>query len=166
MYPLNAWDTVVLHHSASDPEETTLETVRKWHLARGWEDIGYHFFIDFEGQIHRGRDMRWRGAHVRDHNNHTLGICIAGNNTREDQCWNQTQLDDGLIPLIQALNLLYGEFDITGHSSMGQTECPGIYLAHYKVAEVLEEIEQWSNEGVWNIIEEQRLDNAPDTVVV
>lgn len=77
----------VVHCSATKPElsETlTVDQVRKWHTdpkskgGRGWSDIGYHFFIDMDGRIHLGRPLRRSGAHVRGHNDNSIGICYAG----------------------------------------------------------------------------------------
>ena len=47
-------------------------------LHRGFRDIGYHFYITRNGEIHRGRALEKVGAHCRDHNTHSIGICYEG----------------------------------------------------------------------------------------
>jgi len=48
-------DRVFLHCSASDvPAHDNVETIRAWHVARGFDDIGYHFLIHKNGDISRG----------------------------------------------------------------------------------------------------------------
>ena len=42
--PRRAVTRVFIHCSASDhPEHSNAETIRLWHLARGFADIGYHY---------------------------------------------------------------------------------------------------------------------------
>ena len=49
-------DRVFLHCSASpNPEHGDVEVIRAWHRQRGWSDIGYHYFIPFDGELQIGR---------------------------------------------------------------------------------------------------------------
>lgn len=72
-------NAIVIHCSAS-AEETSMpvDSVRKDHKGRGFRDIGYHFYITRDGQIHNGRWVAEQGAHVFGHNKHTIGICYEG----------------------------------------------------------------------------------------
>ena len=72
-------DRVIVHHSASPADDTTPETVRRWHIVdRQYEDVGYHFVIGADGGLHLGRPM-WRiGAHDGGENATSLGICALG----------------------------------------------------------------------------------------
>ncbi|GFP28973.1 hypothetical protein HKBW3S33_02389, partial [Candidatus Hakubella thermalkaliphila] len=38
-----AWTNIIIH--CSDSEWGCAREIRKWHLERGWKDIGYHFVI-------------------------------------------------------------------------------------------------------------------------
>lgn len=71
---------VVIHCSDSDnPKHDNIETVRKWHVEeRGWSDIGYHYFIQSNGNVYRGRNESVIGSHVRGHNARSIGICLSG----------------------------------------------------------------------------------------
>ncbi len=72
-------DRVFLHCSASDVlAHDNVETIREWHLARDFSDIGYHFFIHKNGDISRGRDIEKTPAAQRGHNLRTIAICLHG----------------------------------------------------------------------------------------
>ena len=54
-------------HCTATPEgrHTTVEDVRRWHLDRGWSDIGYHYLIYLDGTVHEGRPIEIQGAHTK-----------------------------------------------------------------------------------------------------
>ena len=56
-----------------------MRAIQRWHLARGWATIGYHFVVSPSGRIFRGRPVDRLGAHVLGHNAGTVGICLMGN---------------------------------------------------------------------------------------
>lgn len=70
--------TIILHHSVS-PANWTTSMIHASHLQRGWAGIGYHYIIEYDGTIKKGRPDNKAGAHCRGHNYHTLGICLIGN---------------------------------------------------------------------------------------
>ena len=50
-------DTIFLHCSASDnPEYDNVAVIRRWHLARGWSDCGYHYYIPKNGILRHKAD--------------------------------------------------------------------------------------------------------------
>lgn len=76
---------VMIHCSASDdPLADNIETMRQWHLARGWRDVGYHYFIRKDGTIEKGRDELDDGAHCvydllgKSMNRTSISICLHG----------------------------------------------------------------------------------------
>ena len=73
--------TLIIIHCSVTPEGKSLsaEACRLDHiLHRGFRDIGYHFYITRDGEIHRGRPLEKVGAHCRNHNSHSIGICYEG----------------------------------------------------------------------------------------
>ena len=59
--------------------EAGFETCRRDHIRhRGFTDMGYHFYITRDGEIHRGRPLEKVGAHCKNHNRHSIGICYEG----------------------------------------------------------------------------------------
>ena len=71
---------LIVHCSATrEGHNVPVETIRKWHVeGRGWSDIGYHFYIDLEGNIFKGRDIARMGAHCKGYNRNSIGICYCG----------------------------------------------------------------------------------------
>lgn len=52
--------------------------IKGWHLQRGWSDIGYHWFIKFDGTVEAGRPEEKAGAHCSGENHDSIGVCLAG----------------------------------------------------------------------------------------
>ena len=71
----------IIIHCTATPEgrEVTKEDLYKWHVEqRGWSDIGYHFFIDLNGDLHECRPIEIAGAHTKGNNLDSIGIAYAG----------------------------------------------------------------------------------------
>lgn len=71
---------IILHCSDSDfPQHDNAKTIDQWHRERGFDSIGYHFFIrKFEGLIEIGRLIEQIGAHCSHNNLDSIGICLSG----------------------------------------------------------------------------------------
>jgi len=70
---------LVVHCSATGPQQDIgVATIRLWHRAKGWSDVGYHFVIRLDGRLETGRPETVTGAHVEGHNHHSIGICLVG----------------------------------------------------------------------------------------
>jgi len=70
---------IVLHCSATRSNQSyTVQQCRLDHLARGFSDIGYHYFVTRDGKVHEGRPLWQVGAHCRHHNQHSIGVCYEG----------------------------------------------------------------------------------------
>lgn len=46
---------LVIHHSASPRDTTTIDKITKWHKHRGFATVGYHKVILGNGSIKAGR---------------------------------------------------------------------------------------------------------------
>ena len=71
---------IILHCSATrEGQSFGFEDCRRDHIRhRGFRDIGYHYYITRDGTVHRGRPLEQVGAHCRNHNRHSIGICYEG----------------------------------------------------------------------------------------
>jgi N-acetylmuramoyl-L-alanine amidase len=68
---------IVIHHSGNSD---SIEKIKNVHInVNAWEDIGYHYLIDSEGNVINGRSEEFWGAHVLNHNHNSIGICLIGN---------------------------------------------------------------------------------------
>lgn len=118
---------IVIHHSKSSLK-TTAEDIDKWHRARGWAGIGYHFVIEGTGKIVRGREISRIGAHVKGKNTNSIGICVVGDNVIVRRKWRASQIAS-LTKLVDILKVMFPKAVIEGHRDMVYTNtvCPGLF---------------------------------------
>ena len=124
--------TLIIIHCSATPEGRRLdfETCRRDHIRhRGFTDIGYHFYITRDGEIHRGRPLEKVGAHCKNHNRHSIGICYEGGldengvpadtRTYAQKC--------SLLDLLRQLKTDYPNARISGHRQLSSSihkACP------------------------------------------
>ena len=77
--PRRVISKVFIHCSASDARgHDNVATIRRWHLARGFSDIGYHYIIQKDGMMREGRPVRLMPAAQKGHNSGSIAICVTG----------------------------------------------------------------------------------------
>jgi N-acetylmuramoyl-L-alanine amidase len=71
---------LIVHCSDSDQEaHDHINIIRAWHVdGNRWKDVGYHVFIQNDGNIQFGRRLDEVGAHTKGENDDSIGICLAG----------------------------------------------------------------------------------------
>jgi len=70
---------LIIHCSATWPSmKCNADIIRKWHLAKGWLDIGYHYVINRDGSLEQGRPTWAVGAHAEGYNTTSIGVCLVG----------------------------------------------------------------------------------------
>ena len=71
---------IVIHCSANRSNQRfTVEMLKACHNARfNGKGIGYHYFIEKDGQVFQTRDENEIGMHARHYNAHSIGICYEG----------------------------------------------------------------------------------------
>lgn len=134
MRPINE---IIIHATATRPNwwagrrtQRKVNEIRRWHVEeRGWSDIGYHFLIDRDGTVAKGRPIERIGAHVRGHNTGTIGISLFGGfgSSADDEFEdNFTEAQNvALRKLISELSEKYGIEKISGHNEYAAKACPG-----------------------------------------
>ena len=118
---------IILHCSATpEGRDVSKDTIKQWHLDRGWSDIGYHYVIDIKGNLKEGRSLDRQGAHVRGHNKNSIGICYVGgcdaNMKPKD---TRTESQRGVLrALLMDLMDKYPNATIHGHNEFSSKACP------------------------------------------
>lgn len=139
--PLNGVQRITVHHDGMNVFTSTsradaarrLEGIREAHVGQDWADIGYHYIVDPAGRVWEGRPIALQGAHVKDQNEHNIGVMVMGNfeESRPTPA-ALTTLDLFVGSLMQRyrvpLNRVYT------HRELGSTACPGRNLQTYMVA--------------------------------
>jgi N-acetyl-anhydromuramyl-L-alanine amidase AmpD len=139
---------LILH--CSDSSWGNALVINQWHLARGWHgreskiSCGYHFIVQngypyylehqsiLDGMIESGRPVKEIGAHVRGHNQNSIGICLIG----KPGHFTHKQLGHSLralfLSLLQEFNL--STADIYGHYEFDSKKtCPGLNMDAFRL---------------------------------
>ena len=118
----------IIVHCADTPEgrDVRAEEIRRWHKAKGWNDIGYHYVIDIDGTIEAGRDIAIAGAHTQGQNATSIGICyVGGCDTKMQPKDTRTEAQkESLRLLIKFLKSKYKDAKVFGHRDFAQKACP------------------------------------------
>ena len=124
--------TLIIIHCSATPEGKSLsaEACRQDHiLHRGFRDIGYHFYITRDGELHHCRPISEPGAHVRGFNRHSIGICYEGG-LDENGYPADTRTQAQRFTLLDLLTILrhqYPKAQILGHYQLNASihkACP------------------------------------------
>lgn len=122
--------SAIVVHCSDTPAEMNIgaDEIRKWHVEEnGWSDIGYHWIIRRDGQIEYGRPEHIPGAHVKGHNEESIGVCLIGGMPEANYTRQQWR---SLEALVGALNGRYPEAAIKGHRDYNNMKaCPGFDAA-------------------------------------
>ena len=120
--------TKIIVHCADTPEgrDDKAADIRRWHKARGFNDIGYHYVVDLDGTIEPGREVTIAGAHTTGHNADSIGVCYIGG-ADTDMKPKDTRTEEqktALRLLLKYLVQKYPGAKIYGHRDFANKSCP------------------------------------------
>jgi len=126
---------IIVHCSATrENENFDVAEIRKWHVeGRGWSDIGYHFYIDLYGEIHKGRDISKIGAHCKGHNRNSIGICYCGGVEADGKTPKDTrnvEQKEALLAVLRTLKAMFPNAVIHSHKDFANKACPSFDATH------------------------------------
>jgi len=116
----NETNMIIIHHCGR--EIWAPEDINQFHKEKGWDGIGYNFYIRKDGTIYNCRGEEAIGAQVKGYNDVSIGICLEGNFEIEEP--KEIQIDS-LDDLIYYLINKYEVKEIKRHKDYGETLCPG-----------------------------------------
>jgi N-acetylmuramoyl-L-alanine amidase len=134
---------IIVHCTATRPEwmagkrtSEKVAEVRRWHVEdNGWRDIGYHFLIDRDGTVAKGRPIEQVGAHTMNHNVGSIGIVLVGGHgsvANQKISDNFTDLQDAALhALIVRLMAIYKIAKVSGHNIYARKACPGFSVEEW-----------------------------------
>jgi len=158
--PARHWQWIVIHHTATTFGNAAIVT--RWHIDRGFDEMGYHFLIgngtnSGDGQIEVGTrwpKQKW-GAHTKTPDNRFndfgIGICLVGNFDVQYPSAAQMRSLDRLVAYLMKTYHIPPDH-VLGHNNCKSTDCPGKHLSVALVRRSAEKI--LADEGV-NIAEPQ-----------
>ena len=120
---------IVIHCSAVRPDQmSSAAQIDTWHRQRGFHlGIGYHYVIRRNGEIEAGRPEYLVGAHCKNHNAHSIGVCYEGGlDARGQPADTRTEAQKKtLVSLLRALKVDYPDALIVGHHDLNPLKaCP------------------------------------------
>jgi N-acetylmuramoyl-L-alanine amidase len=119
---------IIVHCSATrEGQEISVDTIRQWHIRRGWSDIGYHFIIYLDGSVHEGRPLERTGAHTLGHNTNSIGVCYIGGMNKKYTKAKDTRTaaqKESLESLLVSFKKKYKDIKIYGHRDFANKACP------------------------------------------
>lgn len=119
---------IIVHCAATrEGRDFTVEDITRWHKARGFATIGYHYVIYRDGSIHEGRPLEQIGAHCVGHNKHSIGICYIGGCASDGKTPKDTRTPEqkeALLALLRRLKARFPNATINGHRDFAAKACP------------------------------------------
>jgi len=129
-------DYIVLHCSATRPsQDIDAKEIDRWHRARGWLKIGYHFVITREGKQEIGRELNEIGAHAKGYNHKSVGICLVGGVTEDDHTKSENNFTpaqwETLDVTLRVLTDRFPKATIIGHNEISNKDCPSFDVQEF-----------------------------------
>lgn len=124
---------IILHCSATpEGKDFTVADIDKWHKARGWQGIGYHYVIYRDGSVHEGRDIAVAGAHTSGYNKNSIGVCYIGGVAADGKTPKDTRTPAqrrALRVLVEQLKKQFPKATVHGHYEFAAKACPSFKIS-------------------------------------
>jgi hypothetical protein len=135
-------DTIFVHCAATRADwyagrslADKVAEITRWHLDRKFKTIGYHYVIDRDGKVAKGRPDNVVGQHVAGHNTGSIGIClIGGHGSNENDPFEKNytpEQADALRDLIEDIKTRTPIKAVRGHNEVAAKACPGFNVKRW-----------------------------------
>lgn len=119
----------IIVHCTATPEgkDFKAKDIDRWHKERGWKKIGYHYVIDLDGTIEKGRGENEVGAHCNGRNAHSIGVVYVGGLAKDGKTPKDTRTEaqkEALWKILISLIIKYPDATIHGHNEFSSKACP------------------------------------------
>lgn len=127
--------TLIIVHCSANRAGSALRMadIDSYHRSLGWIGCGYHYVIPTDGTIEPGRPDEMVGAHCKNHNRHSIGVCYIGGLSKDGKPAD-TRTDAqriALRTLLERLRRRYPDALIVGHRDLDpQKVCPCFDVAN------------------------------------
>lgn len=154
---INMIDAIVIHHTASPRDKTTVAAVNEFHKTKDWDSgngvarasrsslgwfVQYHYFIEASGKVTqcaKDEELRWHAGPQA--NGRSVSICLAGwFDDGHDDMPTEKQKES----LKKVLNEVAGRHNIKpenvfGHRHFMKKTCPGMHITDEWIRSLLRE---------------------------
>lgn len=129
---LSSITSIIIHCTDHNVESSygrsvTVDDIRRDHLARGFDDIGYHYVVGLDGSVYAGRPLEFVGAHCKGFNLKSIGVAYIGG--RNNSGYSDTRTYQQISSMLELLTYLVSKFPnikcIAGHNEFNRKKlCP------------------------------------------
>lgn len=99
----------------------------RWHKARGFRTIGYHYVVRLDGRVEKGRPEDEIGAHCLGQNARSIGVCYVGgidSGSLQPKDTRTAAQRTALRRLVTELRQRYPGATVHGHNEFAAKACP------------------------------------------
>lgn len=127
---MNKPEKIIIHCSATpEGRDISAADIDRWHRARGFRKIGYHYVVRLDGTLECGRAEHEDGAHCRQQsmNRRSISICYIGGYAPDGKTPRDTRTSaqkTTLLRLISDIRRRHGHLPVCGHRDI-----PGVAKA-------------------------------------
>ena len=118
----------IIIHCTATPRGRDLDVadITRYHRQRGFETIGYHYLINFDGTVEQGRDCSFVGAHCLGHNDRSIGVAYVGglDSAGRPEDTRTPAQRRSLAGLVARLRSRYNGSSVHGHNEFAAKACP------------------------------------------
>ena len=118
----------IIVHCTATPEgrDVSVADVTRWHRARGFRTIGYHYLIGLDGRVHPGRPLEQVGAHCVGQNATSVGVCYVGGCDKQmrPKDTRTAAQRESLRELVSELKARFPGATVHGHREFAAKACP------------------------------------------
>lgn len=121
-------EKIIVHCTATPQGKNfSVADIDRWHRQRGFQSIGYHFVIGLDGEVFVGRPIEQVGAHCKNQNARSIGVCYVGGLTADGKKPTDSrtpQQKAALVSLLTELRKRFPQAKIYGHRDFANKACP------------------------------------------
>ena len=139
----------IILHCAATPEGKafTVNDIDKMHKQRGFKKIGYHYVIELDGSVKKGRTENETGAHTVGHNTKSIGICYIGGLAKDGKTPKDTRTNEQKETMYKLVDELLKKYnlslnDVHGHYEFANKACPSFKMETFR-----KEFTEWKNKN-------------------
>jgi len=139
---MNIPGNIIIHHTwvSRTKNYEQFDAVNAFHKRKGWGKIGYHYFIEPNGEVKIGRGEKESGAHTKQKlmNFRSIGICLVGNLDLEDPTLEQCKALYALIERLRSVHKIsegkvYSHRDFATYKSCWGSRLPNDVLGYLQM---------------------------------